>query len=326
MQLPLEKFLTPVTAAALALLCAGALAQGATDYPNRAVKIIVPFSAGGGTDLMARNIAQKLNDAWKQPVVVENRTGAGGIIGADAVAKAPADGYTYLMGTTTTAINATLVTKPPYDMKRDLQPVTVLGLYALVAVVPAVSPARSLQDLVVLSRGKPLSAGSGGNGTPQHLLLEMFNRAAATNILHVPYKGGGPALVGLLGGQIDIVFSLSAECLPHVKSGKLRALAVTSESRYALLPDVPTMAEAGIAGVVATGWSGLMVPSGTPKDIVAKINAELTSVMATPEMKTRLSDQGFLPVTMSVAESEKFVSADVDRWGKVIRDGGIKSE
>ena len=168
--------------------------------------------------------------------------------------------------------------------------------------------------------------GSGGNGTPQHLSLEMFKNATGANILHVPYKGGGPALIGLLGSQIDLVFSLSAECLPHVKSGKLRALAVTTEGRFPLMPDIPTTAEAGFPSLLVTGWTGVMVPSGTPKDILAKINADMTSVMATAEMRTRLADQGFIPVTMSVAETERFVNIDVERWGKVIRDGNIKSE
>lgn len=321
-----KKILALVSAAGLVVFSAGALAQSAAGYPNKIVKIVVPFAAGGGTDLMARNIAQQVGEHWKQPVVVENKTGAGGIIGADAVAKAPGDGYTWLMGTTTTAINASLVTKPPYDMKRDLQPVTVLGLYALVAVVPAASPVKSLQDMVALSRSRSLGAGSGGNGTPQHLTLEMFNGASGAKILHVPYKGGGPAIIGLLGGQLDIVFSLSAECINHVKSGKLRALAVTTESRFPLMPDVPTTVEAGFPTVLATGWSGLMVPSATPKDIVAKINGDVVALMSTPEMKARLQDQGFLPVAMSVAEAEKFVSVDVERWAKVIRDGGIRSD
>ncbi len=315
-----------ISAAGLAVLSAAAMAQGAAGYPAKTIKIVVPFSAGGGTDLMARNIAQKLNEIWKQPVVVENKTGAGGIIGADAVAKAPGDGYTYLMGTTTTAINASLVPKSPYNLKKDLQPVAVLGLYAMIGVVPASSPVHSLQELLALSRSKPLSAGSGGNGTPQHLVLEMFNGASGAKILHVPYKGGGPALIGLLGGQIDVVFSLSAECLPHIKSGKLRALAATTPQRFSLMPDVPTTAEAGFPAVQATGWTGLMVPSSTPKDIVLKINAELNRVMATPEMKTRLSDQGFLPVEMDVPQTEKFVDDDVARWGKVIRDGNIATQ
>lgn len=322
----LKHALAAATAVAFSLLSAGVHAESAASYPSKVIKIVVPFSAGGGTDLMARNIAQKLNEIWKQPVVVENKTGAGGIIGADAVAKAPGDGYTYLMGTTTTAINASLVPKSPYNLKRDLQPVAVLGLYAMIGVVPAASPVHSLQDLLALSRNKPLSAGSGGNGTPQHLVLEMFNGASGAKILHVPYKGGGPALIGLLGGQIDVVFSLSAECLPHIKSGKLRALAATTPQRFSLMPDVPTTAEAGFPAVQATGWTGLMVPSSTPKDIVLKINAELNRVMATPEMKTRLSDQGFLPVEMDVPQTEKFVDDDVARWGKVIRDGNIATQ
>ena len=313
-------------ATGFALFSALAIAQGAAGYPNKAIRIIVPFAAGGGTDLMARNIAQKLNESWKQPVLVENRTGAGGIIGADAAAKAAPDGYTYLLGTTTTAINASLVAKPPYDMQRDLQPVAMLGFYALVAVVPAASPIRSLQDVVAASQKKQLTAGSGGNGTPLHLVLEMFKGASGANIQHIPYKGGGPALVDLLGGQTDLVFSLSAECLPHVKSRKLRALAVTTETRISQLADIPTTAEAGFPSVQATGWNGVMVPSGTPREIVAKINAELGIIMGAPEMKARLVEQGFLPVTMSVADTEKFVAADVERWGKVIREGGIKSE
>lgn len=322
----IKKILALGSAAGFALFSAGVFAQGAAGYPNKIVKIVVPFAAGGGTDLMARNIAQQVGEYWKQPVVVENKTGAGGIIGADAVAKAPGDGYTWLMGTTTTAINASLVTKSPYDMKRDLQPVTVLGLYAMVAVVPANSPAKTLQELVSLSHTKPLSAGSGGNGTPQHLTLEIFNRATGAKILHVPFKGGGPAIANLLGGQIDVVFSLSAECINQVKAGKLRALAVTTENRFSLMPEVPTTAEAGFPTVLATGWSGVMVPSATPRDIVEKINADVVRLMSTPEMKARLQDQGFLPAAMSVAEAEKFIGTDVERWAKVIRDGGIKSE
>jgi tripartite-type tricarboxylate transporter receptor subunit TctC len=298
-------------------------AQG---YPNRVVKIVVPFAPGGGTDVMARNIAQKLTEAWAQPVVVENRTGAGGIIGADAVAKSLPDGYTFLIGTTTTAINASLVVKPPYDMQRDLQPVAMLSFYPMAAVVPAASPVRSLKDLVALSHKQELSAGSGGNGTPQHLVLEMFKGATGAKILHVPYKGGAPALVALLGAQNDVVFSLWPECLPHVKSGKLRALAVTTETRLAQMADIPTTAEAGFASVKATGWQGVMVRSGTPKEIVARINVQVSSIMAAPDMRSRIVEQGFMPVTMGIGETEKFLNADVEQWGKIIRDGNIKAE
>jgi tripartite-type tricarboxylate transporter receptor subunit TctC len=249
----------PTTTLAFFILAGGMVIAGpaaAQSYPNRAVKIVVPFAAGGGTDVMARNIAQKLNEAWAQPVLVENRTGAGGIIGADAVAKSPPDGYTFLMGTTTTAINASLAVKPPYDMQWDLQPVAMLSFYPMAAVVLADSPVRSLKELVALSHKQSLSAGSGGNGTPQHLVLEMFKGATGAKILHVPYKGGNPALVALLGAQNDVVFSLWPECLPHVQAGKLRALAVTTSTRLAQMPDLPTTAEAGFPSVQATGWQG----------------------------------------------------------------------
>jgi len=321
---------TTIRATLALFMLAGSLvfagAAAAQSYPNRAVRIVVPFAAGGGTDVMARNIAQKLNEAWAQPVVVENRTGAGGIIGADAVAKSPPDGYTFLLGTTTTAINASLVVKPPYDMQRDLQPVAMLSFYPMAAVVLADSPVRSLQDLVALSHKQSLSAGSGGNGTPQHLVLEMFKGATGAKILHVPYKGGNPALVALLGAQNDVVFSLWPECLPHVQAGKLRALAVTTRARLAQMPDLPTTAEAGFPSVEATGWQGVMVRAGTPKDVVARINAQVNSIMDVPDMKSKIVEQGFIPVTIGVGETVEFVSADVERWGKIIRDGNIKAE
>jgi tripartite-type tricarboxylate transporter receptor subunit TctC len=295
-------------------------------YPNRLVKVIVPFAAGGGTDVMARIISQKLNEAWLQSVVVENRTGAGGIIGSDAVAKSAPDGYTYLIATTTTAINASLVTKPPYNMQRDLQSVAMLSFYPMAVVVPASSPLHSLKDLVALSHKQALTAGSGGNGTPQHLVLEMFKSATGANILHVPYKGGAPAVAALLGAQNDVVFSQWPECLTYVKAGKLVALAVTTDTRLAQIADVPTTAEAGFPSVQATGWQGIMVRAGTPKEIIAKINAEVSSIMAAPDMKLKIADQGFVPVTMSVSETEKFVSVDVERWGKIIREANIKMD
>jgi tripartite-type tricarboxylate transporter receptor subunit TctC len=314
---------------AVFMVAAGMIAAGTTaaqSYPNRLVKVVVPFAAGGGTDVMARIIAQKLNEAWLQSVVVENRTGAGGIIGADAVAKSTPDGYTYLIGTTTTTINASLVANPPYNMQRDLQSVAMLSFYPMAVVVPASSPVRSLKDLVALSHKQALSAGSGGNGTPQHLVLEMFKAATGAKILHVPYKGGAPAVVALLGAQNDVVFSQWPECLTYVKAGKLTALAVTTETRLAAIADVPTTAEAGFPSVQATGWQGIMVRAGTPKEIVAKINADVSSIMGTPEMKSKVAEQGFVPVTMNVADTEKFVNADVERWGKIIREANIKAE
>jgi tripartite-type tricarboxylate transporter receptor subunit TctC len=302
-----------------------ALAQSAA-YPSKLIRIVVPFPAGGATDIMTRNIAQKLTEAWKQPVVVENRPGANGIIGADAVAKSQTDGYTYLAATIAHSANVTLFPKAPYQLQRDLQPATIMGLIPQVPVVRADSSIRTLRDLVAISKTRNLNGGSGGNGTAAHLGLELFKGATGAKLEHVPYKGGAPAMTDLLGGQIDVIFAQLPESLPHVKSGKLRALAVTSDKRHSLLPDVPTTAEAGIPGIEFTSWNALMVPSGTPRDIVLKINAEVTRIGGTPDMRARMIEQGFQPVAMSVSDTENFIRADVERWAKVIRDAGIKAD
>ena len=262
----------------------------------------------------------------RDELVVENRAGASGMIGADAVAKSQSDGYTYLAATIIHSANVSLFPKAPYQLQKDLQPVAILGLIPLVPVVRADSPIRSLQDLLVTSKGKNLNAGSGGNGTAAHLGLELYKSATGAKIQHIPYKGGAPAMTDLLGGQVDVIFALLPECLPHVKSGRLRALAVTSDKRHPLLPDVPTTSEAGIPGIEVTSWNGLMVPSGTPRDILLKINAEVTRIADTPDMKARIIELGFQPVAMSVSDTESFVRADVERWAKVIRDAGIKAD
>jgi tripartite-type tricarboxylate transporter receptor subunit TctC len=309
----------------IALACPAALAQGAA-YPNKALKIIVPFPPGGATDIMTRNIAQKLNESWKQPVLIDNKAGANGMIGADMVAKASADGYTYLAATIAHSSGVSLFPKAPFQLQKDLQPVAILGLIPLVPVVRADSPIQSLKDLVAVSKTRNLNAGSSGNGTAAHLALELFKSVTGAKIQHVPYKGGAPAMVDLLGGQIDVIFALLPECLPYVKSGKLRALAVTTDKRFLLLPDVPTTSEAGIAGIEVTSWNGLMVPSATPKEVVAKINAEVARIVEVPETRARIVELGYQPAAMSVSDTEKFVKADVDRWAKVIREAGIKAD
>jgi tripartite-type tricarboxylate transporter receptor subunit TctC len=309
----------------MALAPSAAFAQSDA-YPAKAIKIIVPFPPAGATDLMARNVALKLGENWKQPVVIENRPGASAMIGADIVAKSPADGYTILAATIIHAANATLYPRAPYQLQRDLQPVAITGLLPLIAVVRTESPIKSLQDLVAASHSRSLNAGSSGNGSAAHLGLELFNTTAGTKIQHVPYKGGVPAMTDLLGGQVDIIFALLPEAIQHVRSGKLRALAVTSDKRHPLLPDVPTTAEAGIAGVEVTSWQGLMVPAGTPRDIVSRINAEVTSILSTPEMKARIIEQGFQPVSLNVSETEKFVATDVQRWAKVIHEARITAD
>ncbi|MGZ5032133.1 MAG: tripartite tricarboxylate transporter substrate binding protein [Usitatibacter sp.] len=315
-----------VAGACFALTHAIALAQGAASYPSKLIRIIVPFPPGGATDIMTRNIAQKLSESWKQPIVIENRPGANGMIGADAVAKSQGDGYTYLAATIAHSANVSLYPNAPYQLQKDLQPVAILGLIPLVPVVNANSSIRSLQDLVATSKRKDLNAGSGGNGTAAHLTLELFKSVTGARIQHVPYKGGAPAMTDLLGGQTDVIFALLPECLPHVKSGRLRALAVTTEARHPLLPDVPTTLEAGISGIEVTSWNGLMVPAGTPSDIVSKINAAVTQVVEMPDMKARIIELGFQPAPMSVGDAEKFVRADVERWAKVIREANIKPD
>ena len=302
------------------------LAQPADAYPARSIRIIVPFPPGGATDLMTRAVAQKLNETWKKPVLVENKPGANGMLGADAVAKSQTDGYTYLAATIAHAANASLFPKAPYLFQKDLQAVAVMGLIPLVPVVRADSPIRSLQDLVTASNGRNFNGGSGGNGTAAHLCLELFKSVTGAKIQHVPYKGGAPAMVDLVGGQIDVIFALLPEALPHLRSGRLRALAVTSNQRFPLLPEVPTTLEAGVAGLEVTSWNGLMVPSGTPRDIVAAINAEVGRIVVAPDMKRRILELGFLPVAWSVGDAEKFIAADVLRWAKVVREANIKAD
>jgi tripartite-type tricarboxylate transporter receptor subunit TctC len=314
-----------IAGASMALAYPVALAQDAS-YPAKIVKIIVAFPPGGSTDTMTRTIAQKLNESWKQPVIVDNKAGANGMIGADAVAKAAPDGYTLLAAGTAHTSGVSLFPKAPYHLQKDLQLAAVMGLIPLVPVVRADSPVRSLQELVANSKNKSLTGGSGGNGTAAHLGLELFKGATGANIQHIPYKGGAQAMVGLLGGQIDVIFALVPECLPYVKSGKLRALAVTSDKRFPLLPDVPTTSEAGIPRVEVVSWNGLMVPSRTPKAIVAKINGEVARIVEVPEMKARIIELGYQPAAMSVGDGEKFIRADIDRWAKVIRNAGIKAD
>ena len=302
------------------------VAQAGIDYPTKPIKIIVPFPPGGATDIMTRSVAQMLNDEWRQTVVVENRSGAGGMIGADNVARSQADGYTYLAATIAHSANVSLFPDAPYRLGRDLQPVAIMGLIPLVPVVRTESPIRSLQELVAASKSNSLNAGSSGNGTASHLALEIFKSVTGARIQHVPYKGGAPAMVDLLGGQIDVIFALLPECLPHVKSGKLRALAVTTDSRYLLLPDVPTVSEAGIKGIEISSWNGLMVPSGTPREIVAKANAQVIKITNSIAMKARIIELGFQPVAMGVSDSENFVKADIQRLAKIIREASIKAD
>ncbi|MBK7793386.1 MAG: tripartite tricarboxylate transporter substrate binding protein [Betaproteobacteria bacterium] len=319
----LRWLLWALAAAAAAWLPQVAAAQ---EYPTRPVKYVVPFPPGGLTDVMARNVGQKLAERWKQPVIVENRAGGNAQIGADVVAKSPGDGYTLLAVTLTHAVNVTLFPAAPYSLQKDLTPVAVLGSLPLMIVVPAASPIRSMSDLVAAGKARMLNGGSSGNGPPPHLGLELLAQQAGIKVQHIPYKGGTPSLTDLMGGQIDLIVSNFPESLPHVKGGKLRALAVTSRQRHPLLPDVPTTAEVGYPQLSITNWTGVMVPAATPAAIVARINADANAALAEPEMKKRIIDQGFEPVAMTPAEARAFFDTEAARWGKLVREAGIKPD
>ena len=290
-------------------------------FPNKPVKLIVPFVAGGATDIVARLVAQKLSAAWGQPVVVENRGGAGGNIGADAVAKSPADGYTILVTSgSIVTVNPHMYAKMPFDAKKDLAPITNLASGPQVLVVHPAVPAKNVKELVALAKSKPgqLNFGSAGIGSQVHMAAEAFVYAAGIEAQHIPYKGEAVAFTDLAGGQVQFMVGNIAGATGHIQSGRIRALGVTSAKRSPQLPDVPTVAEAGLTGFENTGWFGFMSPAGTPKSIIDKIHADTVKVLADQEVKDRLTQLGMAPVGNSPADFAKEIAAEYDRWGKVV--------
>lgn len=311
---------------ALALLPAFAGAQGA--FPGKPVRLVVPFPPGGSTDLLARRLGEKLAAAWGQPVVVENKPGAGGTTGADFVAKSPADGTTLLVGVTgSNAIAASLYPKLPYDTLKDFTPVSQLVSAPLVLAVNASSPIKSVRDYVAAARIKPLSHGTPGNGTSMHLTGEMFDQATGVRLMHVPYKGSAPAMNDLLGGTLDSMFGDFLVLLPQIKAGKLTPLAVTSARRHPMLPDVPTMAETGVPGLAqfeAASWQGLFAPAATPRDVVARINADVVKAMDSADIKEFFGSQGFIVGGSSPDQFKALIDAEVPKWARVVKTGNIK--
>ncbi len=312
--------------AALAL-AAGAPAAAQDAWPNRPVRIVVPFAAGGATDVVARALAKDLGELWGQPVVVDNRGGAGGNIGADAVAKAPPDGYTLLMASgSILTVNPHIYAKLPFDAQKDFIPVTnVASGPQLVVVHPGVQ-AKSVKEMIALAKAKPESVnfGSAGIGSQTHMAAENFVDAAGINATHVPYKGEAPALADLIAGQIQFVLANIAAAAPHVQNGTIRAIAVTSLVRSPLLPDVPTVAESGVAGFENTGWFGLLVPAGTSPSIVNKLHADTVKVLERREMKDRLSVQGMAPVGNAPAAFASAIRDESKRWEQVVKSRGLK--
>ena len=313
--------------ATMALLALPAGAQGAATYPTKPIKIVVPFPPGGATDILARAIGAELQKAFGQSVLIENKAGAGGNPGADMVAKSPPDGYTLVMATVGThGINMSLYSKMPYDAVKDFEPITlVAGVPNLLVVHPSVA-AKSVAELTALAKAQPgkLNVASSGNGTSIHMAAELYKMMAGVDILHVPYKGSSFAMTDLLGGQVQLMFDNMPSALPQVKAGKLRALAVTSPKRSSALPDVPTMDEEGLKGFDATSWFGLLAPAGTPKDIIAKLNAAAVKALATPEMRERLASQGAEAVGNTPDQFAAFIKAEIEKWAKTVKASGAR--
>jgi len=309
---------------AAAFACGNALAQGA--FPTHAVTMIVPFPPGGGTDTGARIVAQKLGAKWGQTVIVENKGGAAGSIGADMVAKAKPDGYTILMGNIgTQAINPSLYKKLPYDPATAFAPISLVAELPLAMMVNPAVPATSAKEFVALAKSQPgkLSYSSSGAGGAPHLAAEMFKEATGTFILHVPYRGGGPAISDLLAGHVQVSFMTVLEASGHVKAGKLRALAVTSSKRVGALPDVPTLAETVVPGFNSISWIGLLAPAATPKDVVEKISADVREVLAADDVKVKLLELGAIPSGTAPAQFQQLIGADTRRYAQVIQDKKI---
>ena len=298
----------------------------AQTYPVRPVRIVVGFPPGGTSDILARTIAARLSDSLGQAVVVENRTGAGGNIGAEAVAKAAPDGYTLLMGTTSQAISQSLYKKLSYDLEKDFAPITQAVNYSNLLVVHPSTGVTNVAGLLALARAKPgvLNYGTAGNGTPPHMTGELFKSYTRVDIQHVPYKGGAPAIVDLVAGQIPMMFDNVPPLLPHVRSGRIRALANTSLARLPVLPDVPTLDESGLKGFDAVGWNGLLAPAGTPREIVARLNAEVVRILRAADVREQLTAQGADIVGNSPDEFAAWIRGEIKKWAGVVRDSGAK--
>jgi tripartite-type tricarboxylate transporter receptor subunit TctC len=293
----------------------------AADYPRAgsALRYVVPFPPGGLTDVMARSVGQQLGERWKVNVVIDNKPGSGGQIGAAEVAKAAGDGQTLLAITMTHAANATLYRgRAPFDFQRDFKPVALLAGSPMLIVVPATSPIRDFAGLVAAARAGKLNAGSSGNGTPPHLTLALFNDLAKTEIQHVPYKGGAPSMTDLIGGQLDVIFSNMPESIAHVQSGKLRALAIASSARNPLVPNVPTTAEAGMPGLLVENWTAVMVPAATPDAVVNKLGSEIVAIMGAADMQEKARAQGFRVDARGPAAFAGYLRDEVERWSRVI--------
>jgi tripartite-type tricarboxylate transporter receptor subunit TctC len=331
--LPIEMVRAAAAAAMLAsvavmTLCASSQPASADSYPSRRITFVVPYAAGGATDVSARLLANKLSEAWKQNVVVENKSGGGGVVGNDYVAKAPPDGYTVLVAITQIIQAPSLVAKLPYDVFKDLAPVTQIGLSTIVLTVPDAQPIKSVKELVDLAKANPgkLPYGSFGNATTSHLYGELLKKNADIDMTHVPYRGSSPLLNDMLGNTVNAAFVDLTTASAQINAGKIRALAVGGEKRRTQLPNVPTLGELGYPGFEIEGWIGVFVPAGTPKDIVTKLSAELARIIASPEGVAGLEALSLIPVGGSAETFEKVLRRDYERWADVVKATGVKGD
>ena len=310
----------------LASAIGAASAVCAQDYPAKSIRLVAPFSPGGATDVLARIVGQKVSERIGQPVVVENRVGAGGNIGAEQVAKSAPDGYTLLMGGVPHAIGASLYTKLGYDMVKDLTAVAEVASFPSVLVLHPSLPAKSVKELIALARARPgqLNFGSAGNGSPNHLALELFDTMAGVKMTHIPYKGAGQVVGDLLAGQLQLASMGLPVAMPHVQSGKLRAIALTGTTRSPLLPQLPTVAEAGLPGFDVTSWYGVFGPAALPKEIVARLNSEIGAAITAPELTERLNALGAEPAVKTPAAFAQYVRDEIVKWAKIVKESGAK--
>ena len=310
------------------LACASTAAIAQTNYPAKPVRLVAPFTAGGPVDITARILAQKLTDAWTQQIVVENRTGASGMIGSELVAKSPADGYTLLVNSSIHIIVPSLFPKMAYDPIRDFAPITVVSSSPLLLVVTPSLPVKNVKEFIALAKARPgeLSFASSGSGSSTHLTAELFKTVTRTRMVHVPYKGQSQALTDVISGQIPFMFNSLPPVIEFVKAKRLRVLAITSEKRYASLPEVPTFAESGYKELVTGSWYAIWAPAKTPEALVARLNADIVKIVNLPDVRGRIQDLGGEPVGSTPTEFDAFQKADMARWAQVVKDSGAKAE
>ena len=316
-----------IAVAVLFLGTSGASAY-AQSYPAKPVRIIVPFGAGGPADIYARFLGQRLQEPLGQTFVIDDRPGAGSIIGTDLAAKSPPDGYTLLLMSNTHTVNESLVPKKPFALMKDFVPVAPINYSDLVLVVHPSLPARSIKELVALAKAKPngLNYASSGNGTPYHMAGELFKAMAGVQILHIPHKGSGEARTSVMSGQVEVMLDAITTMAPMARAGRVRALGTTGLKRSSVLPDLPTISEAGVKGYETTIWLGLMAPAGTPKPVVDRLNAEINKIVARPDVRKAWSEQGAEPMAMTPGEFEKYLNDDIGKWAKVVKISGAKAD